>query len=449
MLAAALVFFAKLCRLCGAPKIAFCGVVLFLYAGICGFSPSSVRAFVMAMVFLTAKESGMKYDALSSLAFSAIIVLFFFPMQFFSVGFRLSYSVVFAILLLSKRIARVFAFLPDKISSATGTVVAAQIGSLPVSLYYFGVVSPVSVIVNLLAIPLVSALFVSLFVGVVVGALFDIPVIALFLQKYALRVLVGAIMIFDYEKLLVYGIAFGVFTIFYYFLILLLSDKINLKKKTLRFLAVVFSSFFFGGTAVLTDINKRSIKICVASDSAANSLCVLQGEKAYLILSGGKGGSSIYNVRRFLEREKISSLDLIVLNGDAYVFANAFVSLVENVWYTGENGPFADELFGIRFYVFSPEEKLVADIGAFYLGSDGVTLVYVTGDSRIMVCAEKSEISAYRGSYDLLVAPRFPDTAEELRISSFALFGPSEDYPNYYKEGNLLYKIVSGAIKRI
>ena len=449
VLAAALFFIAKLCRLRGAAKIILCSSILFLYVGICNFTPSSVRAFIMATVFMTAKESGMKYDPLSSLALSAIFVLIFSPLQFFSVGFRLSFSVVFAILLLSGGIANLFSFLPVKISSALGVGISAQIGGIPVSLYYFGTLSPIAVIVNLLAIPAVSFVFVLLFIGVFVGGVFGVPVAALFVQKYILRFIVQMIMIFDYEKLLIHGVVFGGFSAFYYLIVLLLSDKFRLRKHVVRSCAVIFSSFFVGGASILTLSDRTSVKICVSNDAAANCVCFSEDKNACLIISDGKEGSSFYNVKRFLEREGIVSLNMIVLDGNAYVYANAFVSIVENVWYVQEEENYEGLLPETEFYVFSCGESITVGREKFYLGGDGTTLVSESGGTRVLICSSKGDVSQYRGIFDLVVAPQFPEIGEELKASSFALFNPSKDYPNCYKGGNLLYKIDSSSIKRI
>lgn len=66
-LAGVVFFLLRSCRVRGVPKVLISAAVLVFYAGICGFSPSSLRAAVMASVLAAAKETGMKYDGLSSL----------------------------------------------------------------------------------------------------------------------------------------------------------------------------------------------------------------------------------------------------------------------------------------------------------------------------------------------------------------------------------------------
>ena len=443
-LAGVVFFLLRSCRVRGVPKVLISAAVLVFYAGICGFSPSSLRAAVMASVLAAAKESGMKYDGLSSLSISAIIVLAISPLQFFSVGFQLSYSVVFAVILLAPRIARAFRFLPQKVSSAVGVVLSAQIGGLPVSLFYFGNISFVSVAVNLIAVPFVSVVFVALITGVFVGAVFSVPVPALFVQKYLLKMLVGAVMLFDYEKLLLLGVSFGAFTLFYYALMILASGTICLKARTARLAAVVLACFFAGGAGICTARELSAVTMCVATDTAANSVCFSRGGKACLVLTDGGSGASFYNAKRFLERENVTSADLFILGENVYFAANYFIRYLDKVWYVSENGDAAADLFDAEFYRLSPSEAAETELGAFYLGSDGKTLVYENG-ARVLICGENADLSAYRGAYQLVVSPFDVGYID----APCALFYPSYGCDDSYTAGNLLYKINASSVKRI
>lgn len=87
----------------------------------------------MAGVLLFLNRSGERYDGLSSLLFSALIVLGISPFQLFDVGFQLSYTVVLGIILLSGRIARLLSFCGKRISGSLGVILSAQIAAFPVS----------------------------------------------------------------------------------------------------------------------------------------------------------------------------------------------------------------------------------------------------------------------------------------------------------------------------
>lgn len=121
-----------------------------------------MRAVVMSAVMMLVDASGERYDGLSSLMFSAIIVFAISPFQLFDIGCQLSYTVVLGILLLSGRIARLFSFCGEKISGSLGVILSAQIASFPVSLFYFGEVSGVAIVCNFFMIPFCSSPFFCL-----------------------------------------------------------------------------------------------------------------------------------------------------------------------------------------------------------------------------------------------------------------------------------------------
>ena len=148
---------------------------LFFYSAITGFHVSSVRAATMAAVLL----GGIFFDrpvlALNSLAGAALLILAVDPNQLFSSGFQLSFAVVGAILVFREWIFRLLLrpsasdpFLPRSLVSrsrrsferayrwvAGGISVsaAAWIGSLLLIIWYFYLLTPISLIANLTVVP--------------------------------------------------------------------------------------------------------------------------------------------------------------------------------------------------------------------------------------------------------------------------------------------------------
>ncbi len=138
-------------------------LILLFYAGVCDFSPSVLRAFVMICVFMGAKLLGRRYDLLSSLFCSVLVVTMIHPFHAFSPGFVLSCSGVLSIALLQPLFSRLFRFLPRRIRDAVSVCTAAQVGLVPVVSYYFGTFYTLALAVNILIFPVVGAAFVLLF----------------------------------------------------------------------------------------------------------------------------------------------------------------------------------------------------------------------------------------------------------------------------------------------
>jgi len=116
-------------------------LLLYGYALIAGFSPSVVRAATMFSLFIVADQLIKRpTNPFNTLFLSFLGLLLFNPMWLFHVGFQLSYAAVFSIILLQPKISNYYwpknKFLKYYWNIITVTI-AAQLGVLPLSLYYF------------------------------------------------------------------------------------------------------------------------------------------------------------------------------------------------------------------------------------------------------------------------------------------------------------------------
>jgi len=145
--------------------------------------PSVVRASVMAILILLANVFERRYNLNQIIASAAMIILLAAPTQLFSVGFQLSFVTAWGLIFVTPRAARLFEavnhqawyrwlLLPFMIS------LIAQLFSMPLIALYFGKVPAISVIANLVIIPLVSIAVV----GVLLLLLLDfiLPIMGLF-----------------------------------------------------------------------------------------------------------------------------------------------------------------------------------------------------------------------------------------------------------------------------
>jgi len=158
------------------------GLILFLL--ITGVPPSAFRATVMAIVLISAFLMNRATKLLNSVAIAALIILIINPAELFNAGFQLSFSAVISI-------ALIYPVFREKIEEKNfqnrllrglllflGVSLAAQIGTLPVTIYYFGKISLVALFTNLLVIPAAGII-----VGIGIFSLvlsFSLPVVAPF-----------------------------------------------------------------------------------------------------------------------------------------------------------------------------------------------------------------------------------------------------------------------------
>lgn len=132
---------------------------LWAYAFITGLSPSVVRATLILSVFCFSNIFNRKGFSYNSLFIAVFFMLLFKPFWIFDIGFQLSFSAVFSILLFHPLISKTVV-IKNKylryIWSLFTLSLAAQIGTFPICLYHFGTFPTFFFITNILIVPLVS-----------------------------------------------------------------------------------------------------------------------------------------------------------------------------------------------------------------------------------------------------------------------------------------------------
>ena len=129
------------------------------FAYFTGLSPSVVRAVIMFSLLTIVRLWRNEPLTLNIVAFTAFIMLCFKPIWLFDVGFQLSFSAVFAILLFFPRLNALCptrSFIIKKVWSLMAVSIAAQLGTAPLVIYYFGRFSTHFLLTNLWVIPLVT-----------------------------------------------------------------------------------------------------------------------------------------------------------------------------------------------------------------------------------------------------------------------------------------------------
>lgn len=163
----------------------FLGVpVLVLFMAISGFSPSIMRAAMMQILMLLALLFRKEYDPPTGLSFAVIVMLCINPLVITSVGFQLSVASVAGIFLFSGRISNWLLeklrlgkskkkekrFLSKLISSVSISL-GAMLTTTPLTAFYFGTVSIISPVTNLLCLPMVTIFFCGIIASCVLGVI--------------------------------------------------------------------------------------------------------------------------------------------------------------------------------------------------------------------------------------------------------------------------------------
>lgn len=221
LIAGLLVALLKVCRV---PRSWCAWIVIpliWFYAGVTGWQASAIRSTIMMTVVIGGWAIRRPSDLLNSLAGAAFIILLWDPQQLFQAGFQLSFLVVFSLALLTPwfdsvhrpllepqgsdqspagahpirdwLVARVPGaglvfpdpLLPDELRPrwqrwlgwpiryvfrASATSLAAWLGSIPVIAYYFHLLTPISLLANLVVVPLSSVALACNLASMTVGS---------------------------------------------------------------------------------------------------------------------------------------------------------------------------------------------------------------------------------------------------------------------------------------
>jgi competence protein ComEC len=138
-------------------------VALIVYMLITGSSASVVRATIMAIVILIGTVIERRTDIYNTLAVAALALMLWNPNNLFDVGFQLSFSAVISIVYFYPPLKQLIQKIPERyeeikfiepVLELFAVSLAAQIGTIPFTAYYFGRFSFISLLANIPVVPL-------------------------------------------------------------------------------------------------------------------------------------------------------------------------------------------------------------------------------------------------------------------------------------------------------
>lgn len=159
-------------------------VVLFVFAAAAGFTPSVTRACIMTGVLGLSYTLEREYDPPSALSFACICMLMVNPFAASSASLQLSVSSVAGILMFASPLnswlrGRIPVQPKNMVTSRiltwlTGTVavtLSAMVFTTPFTVYYFGMISLIGVLTNMLTLWIISTIFIGIIASCILGAM--------------------------------------------------------------------------------------------------------------------------------------------------------------------------------------------------------------------------------------------------------------------------------------
>ncbi|HMU45586.1 MAG TPA: ComEC/Rec2 family competence protein [Chitinophagaceae bacterium] len=137
---------------------------LWLFSLLAGAQPSVLRSALMFTCIVLGESFGRKTSVFNTMALSAFILLCINPYSLWDVGFQLSYAAVSSIIIFMKPVYNWFYVknkILDFIWKLNAVTIAAQVLTVPISIYHFHQFPTLFLFTNFLAVPLSSFILIG------------------------------------------------------------------------------------------------------------------------------------------------------------------------------------------------------------------------------------------------------------------------------------------------
>lgn len=291
---------------------------IILYVAITGAGSPAARAGLMATALSLSYACNQPRNLWTAIACSALCLLLVNPLTLFQAGFQLSYLIVLSIIALAPGFASRLVFLPPRLRLWLAVPLAAQAGSLPLTVYYFQTVSPLALLANILVIPLAGIIVNLGFLALLAGLLS--PPLALLLN-YPNRALLALILAMVAVLSRLPGSSFHAsfastpVVLSWYLFLLALSRWQWLAGRRLRAAAALAVILLVAFSGVLLRRPSVDLEAVIFNGDSGDIVFVsLPGGKGILVAPDADPGNEAEEILRpFFIKRGIRRLDLLIL----------------------------------------------------------------------------------------------------------------------------------------
>ncbi|KAF2327098.1 ComEC/Rec2 family competence protein [Flavobacterium nitrogenifigens] len=257
-------------------KLASILISLAGFAIISGLSPSVLRSVVMFSFVAIGSHLRRNGNIYHTLLVSILLILLFEPYFLFDVGFQLSYIALFFILWLHPILKNIYKpknKLTVYIWEALTVSFAAQIGTLPLCLYYFHQFPGLFFVTNIIILPVLSFIMIAGIVVMIVAIFTSPPLfMTMIFEKsiYLLNLMIHAVASVD--SFVIRDISFNFYHL-WAFSFFIIGTIIWIKKPSFNKLILVFASIIFIQISfILTKVETENKEELIVYNEKNNTL---------------------------------------------------------------------------------------------------------------------------------------------------------------------------------
>ncbi len=269
-------------------------LIVVYYVLLIGAPLPAVRALIMLCVLMAGKAAGRSYDLLASVSFAAIAILLFKPMSIHDPGFMISFGAMYSIALLYPTLYNMLRRVPGAIRGPAALSLSVWLGLAPVLTYYFNYISMISLVLNIVAIPISFLITIAGFCGVLVGILSKAAAVYIFSVDYYL---VGLLTLITKRASELPFAGFQLPSLPIYMYLLFYLGVALLYAYFQKGLARVYISRFLMGYMLLAavlllfyNLPSKELKMVFLDVGQGDSCCIITPDRRAVLLDGG--GSS-------------------------------------------------------------------------------------------------------------------------------------------------------------
>lgn len=311
--------------------------IIWIYGFLIGYPPSILRASIMFSLLFYSSIIHEPYDSINTLSIACLILLLINPYYLFNMGFQLSFIAAFSIVFLTPYIKMLFYPYKGRLSNTIAALLAVNIGLLPVQAYYFNRIGLLTILANLILVPIFS---ISLILGLImVVCFYTLPFLNimigpvlngfLFLQYFILKIIPSiTIKIFSPGPIAI---------VLYLLLIMMVFKIINIEKldKHIKNSIVIYLIFLIivNSFSIYGD---KSIELHFIDVGQGDSILIRTKNGDYLMDTGGSPMENSFDINKYitlpyLEKLGINSLKAIFISHFHADHSQGVPLLVENL----------------------------------------------------------------------------------------------------------------------